>query len=473
MQNRLLIALVASTLLATTALAQDSPNTAMSDTRPAAQANVSSAARAQLTQIGRNRGVAALHVARLSPNVIRGAQVGQDLRFNVAPNVTLTARAVAVDSQPNGMLLWRGEVASTGGMPPGLATLVVSGSNVTGSIRAADGRLFRLRPLADGSTAVVEMNYATMPPDHPAEASRGGGAATLRPNPALQRAPTVIRPDSRIVGPTQNQADANASAAQGDTGASNPRLAFLYRASQLSLIERYRVRPNLIAVLQPPTIDVLVAYTSAAQSAAGDINSLITLAITETNDSFVNSNVWARVRLVGTMSVSYNESSRSYPTMVSHLAGTSDGFMDNVHAQRNATNADVVVLIVNQTQYCGYANDIGATAATAFAVVHHNCATGYYSFAHEIGHLMGARHDPATDPTSTPFAYGHGYRRSASSGGWRTIMAYRCGDSSCEPRLQYWSTPLTTYGGVAMGTEALEHDRRVWNERAATVAAFR
>jgi hypothetical protein len=184
--------------------------------------------------------------------------------------------------------------------------------------------------------------------------------------------------------------------------------------------------------------------------------------------------VWARVRLVGTMSVSYNESGRSYPTIVdSHLAPTSDGFMDNVHTQRNTVRADVVVLIVNQPQYCGMANSIGAVATSAFVAVHYDCATGYYSFAHEVGHLLGARHDPATDSTTTPFAYGHGFRHSASSGGWRTIMGYACPGGTCAPRLQYWSSPLSTWSGLAMGTAATSDNRRVWNERAATVAAFR
>ena len=81
---------------------------------------------------------------------------------------------------------------------------------------------------------------------------------------------------------------------------------------------------------------------------------------------------------------------------------------------------------------------IGSTAATAFAAVHWDCATGYYSFAHEIGHLQSARHDIATDPSTSPYAYGHGYRYEPSSGSrWRTIMAYNC-TRSC-PRLNFWS----------------------------------
>ena len=33
----------------------------------------------------------------------------------------------------------------------------------------------------------------------------------------------------------------------------------------------------------------------------------------------------------------------------------------------------------------------------AYAVVHHECAATSYSIAHEIGHIIGARHDRSLD----------------------------------------------------------------------------
>ena len=101
--------------------------------------------------------------------------------------------------------------------------------------------------------------------------------------------------------------------------------------------------------------------------------------------------------------------------------------------------------------------------------MHWSCATGYYSFGHEIGHLQSARHDIATDGSLTPYAYGHGYRSPTNA--WRTIMAYNC-SSSC-PRINYWSNPAKTYNGQAMGTAATSNNTRQLNERVATVAAFR
>lgn len=216
----------------------------------------------------------------------------------------------------------------------------------------------------------------------------------------------------------------------------------------------------------------MVGYTPSAAAASGDIASLINLAIAETNTSFTLSGVNAQVRLVGTMQVSYTESGKSYDTITNDWAGTSIPAIAAAHAQRDALHADIAVLIINQSDYCGEAAAIGATAANAFDIVHYSCATGYYSFGHEMGHLMGARHDLVDNSTSTPFSYGHGYQYRTSPG-WRTIMSYRCTDGSCDPRLQYWSSPSLTHNGHPMGSAASENNVAVWNARAATVAAFR
>ena len=55
--------------------------------------------------------------------------------------------------------------------------------------------------------------------------------------------------------------------------------------------------------------------------------------------------------------------------------------------------ADLVSLLQDSPQYCGLAyrmaTESTSFASSAFSIVHHSCATGYYSFAHEIGHTMG------------------------------------------------------------------------------------
>ena len=478
-------AFAAAICFATIALAQNQD--AVTGVRPAAQA--SAAQQARLNTMRAQPGAGQINIGRMQPQLLRRMTVGQLARFQVTPDRAISARALAIETSGE-VTTWRGEVAGQGQQPPGVATLVITGAGVTGTIHSQDGRTYQLRPLPGGDTAIIEIDYNALPQDHPPQASRSGQlqlqTPTLRttvpaPRATIQRPTTagVIGEDG-VAGIIGEEGDAANSATLSDTNVArrlnaNPQLlATATRATSISLTERYRVRPDLIRLLQPPTIDLLVAYTSSGQAASGDIAGLINLAVEETNGSFTNSNVWARVRLVGTMAVSYNETTRDYDTIISHFAGNGDGQMDNVHAQRDAVHADVAVLIINQDDWCGQAREIGANASQAFVIVHWSCATGYYSFAHEIAHLLGARHDEPTDTTDTPYVWGHGFRHQAAApNGWRTIMGYKCGSNLCNPRLQYWSSPLNVWAGLPMGTAADADNRRVWNERAATVAAFR
>ena len=67
--------------------------------------------------------------------------------------------------------------------------------------------------------------------------------------------------------------------------------------------------------------------------------------------------------------------------------------MEEIHGLRDKYRADVAVLVVDDPKGCGLATRVGADADEAFAVVHHACAAASYTVAHEIGHLIGARHE--------------------------------------------------------------------------------
>lgn len=207
-------------------------------------------------------------------------------------------------------------------------------------------------------------------------------------------------------------------------------------------------------------IDVLALYTPAARAAAGGvagIENVIHLAIAGTNQSYANSNVTQRLNLVGMSEVSYTESG-DMGLDLDRLRLTNDGFMDNAHTLRNTLYADEVVLLVESSQYCGIAYLMTTVSAGfanyAFAVVARECAVGNYSFAHELGHNMGARHDWFVDTETTPHTYAHGYVNTAPGARWRTIMAYNNHCSAqgfnCS-RLNHWSNPNVLYNGAPMG----------------------
>ena len=198
-------------------------------------------------------------------------------------------------------------------------------------------------------------------------------------------------------------------------------------------------------------IDVLVVYTQVAAAASADIESEILLAVEETNLSYENSDINQRINLVHTAQVTYTDDANLVmKTTVPLLAGKADGVLDEVHAIRDQYKADAVVFIVENEKddYCGMAYMMEAVSHDfepyAFAMVRRDCATGYYSFGHELGHNMGARHDcyVDTDPKSNPllpYPYAHGYVNTTDR--WRTVMAYDkiCNDSGFNcTRLQYW-----------------------------------
>lgn len=355
---------------------------------------------------------AEVHVARLAGTPGQLLRQGRAVRFVLAPGQHVTAVGAQVEQRAANDLSWAGDLQGQRGD----VQLVLTSVGVTASIRVAE-TLYRIEPLGGGLHAVTRIDEAGFPAEHPAEHEAGAldvpPFAPFRPNASLSASATALTTET-----------------------------------------------------------VLVAYTAAAASATADIAGLIQLAFDETNKSYSNSGVNVTLSKVYVAQVSYNESSRSFSQHVNALQSTTDGIMDIVHSWRNTYKADIVKLIVNDSEACGMAAAIKATASSAFAVTHYSCATGYYSFGHEIGHLQGARHDRYVDSSNTPYQYGHGYVDPNKT--WRTIMAYGNNCGNCK-RVQYWSNPNVKYPatGQAMGTTTYEHNARVLNETAATVAAFR
>ena len=174
-----------------------------------------------------------------------------------------------------------------------------------------------------------------------------------------------------------------------------------------------------------------------------------------------------KLRLVHAYQTAYLEEG-SHFDHVWRLADKGDGYMEEVHELRDTYRADVVILIVDDAQGCGLATRVHPDADEAFAVVHHECAATTHSVAHEIGHIIGARHDLNIDNAMTPFPYGHGYVNGRK---WRDIMSYKDSCGGC-PRIPIWSSPKVLVKGEPAGTPDLDN-ARVMSEQAARVAAFR
>lgn len=222
-------------------------------------------------------------------------------------------------------------------------------------------------------------------------------------------------------------------------------------------------------------IDVLVAYTPAVQALYGGVegaSALVVLAVAEANQAYANSGMTTRMKLVRSILTDYVESG-SMSTDLSRLSGTNDGFMDALPLVRDAYGADVVSLIENEPKNCGLAYRM-ATLSTDFAhyaysVVHHGCATGYFSFAHEIGHNQGAHHDIANATGLAIYPDAHGYQEPNNA--FRTVMAYAC-VGGCV-RIGYFSSADILYNGIPAGVVGVAENAKVIDRTAATVADFR
>ncbi|MGF1446796.1 MAG: M12 family metallo-peptidase [Pikeienuella sp.] len=292
-------------------------------------------------------------------------------------------------------------------------TVVLTERGATGTVRTEAG-LFKMTPVGQGLTAVYRVDESQMI-DHPP----GGPAIPPRfPSRPESGAPAETGPDGRT------------------------------------------------------ELDVIVAYTERAADEAEDIDALIELAITETNEIYEISDVPARLVLAHSYQTSYVESAEDMGDDLDAFTDIGDGALDEVHGLRDAHRADLAVLLVgsNDRGGCGIAW-LFADAELAFGVVAQNCATGYYSFGHEIGHNLGAHHDPATSKNAN-YPYGHGYcnTRKGEEGGWRTVMSYNADDCSSRQPIFSRAEP---FKGIVVGDARQRNNARVLRETIAAASRFR
>ena len=191
-------------------------------------------------------------------------------------------------------------------------------------------------------------------------------------------------------------------------------------------------------------IDVLVLFTAAARNRQGGYEGMrahIDLWVASANEAYRMSGAVQRINLVAVVEVDYQESLESLYTDYYFLYDKNDGHMDEIHNLRDSYAADLVCLVIDNPiagggGVAGSPLDPSMDPDIAFAVV--EVEDDPSTFAHELGHLMGLKHDRyvliyygGSDRLNKPFAYAHGYvnQRAFDPGTpkqsrWRTIMAY-------------------------------------------------
>merc|ERR1719221_2167400 len=236
-------------------------------------------------------------------------------------------------------------------------------------------------------------------------------------------------------------------------------------------------------------IDVMVVWTAKAEckranqpegctrnaSTESGMRGLIDLAVEETNVAYANSGIGARLRLVhAAILPGYVEP--GFGDSLSQIRSQTDGQLDYVHTWREQYGADVVAMLIDDPQYCGLGY-LGPRKDLMFSVTAWNCATGLYTFGHEIGHNFGCNHDKGTTNTcSNQAVYAYGYRDPQAR--FRSVMAYGCRTGQCDnnaggycTRAQMFSTPDIQYNGLPIGAADVDNARRI-NEKRVEVAGY-
>merc|ERR1739848_189023 len=139
--------------------------------------------------------------------------------------------------------------------------------------------------------------------------------------------------------------------------------------------------------------------------------------------------------------------------------------------------ADTAALITLNLDYCGLAYTNVLSSGSSLSVTKKSCATGYYSFGHEIGHNIAALHNPEAHTASLvsswtySYAFGHLIAKGSASTGARTVMAYNAAGHST--RVNYWSNPAVNYPitGTPTGVAGVSNNAALLTLRRYTLAA--
>lgn len=247
-----------------------------------------------------------------------------------------------------------------------------------------------------------------------------------------------------------------------------------------AVVYPYQDFPTITAAMENPTvIDVLAAYTPAAGTVLAGGADRLNDYFRQTNRVYANSDTNVLINLAGFKRTLYTESGE-IDRDLTRLQKRGDGFLEDVHAERERIDADLSVLLTardaNDGDVVGLAyeyQDAPGNDAFGFSVVAIDSSENGDTLAHELGHNLGAGHDAATaaendDDPVRPYAHGYRFTAGDPKRTYKDIMAYGPG-----VMLPFFSTPLFKHLGKPMGNSASADNARVIAEVAADVSRYR
>ncbi|MCA6436389.1 MAG: T9SS type A sorting domain-containing protein [Bacteroidetes bacterium] len=192
---------------------------------------------------------------------------------------------------------------------------------------------------------------------------------------------------------------------------------------------------------------VLVFFTPSAQSVESDINGRVALAMSQLNQNWANSSISNNLTLVGVQPINFSETGN-----ISNDLNTLKS-LSNVTSLRNSLKAEIVIFLTNGNYggIMGLAGGINANFNETFAIVDvTSSTTGRFTFAHEVNHLFGARHDNDPSPSNE---HGHIFKTGTGWFGWggvtrKTVMVVI---PAGESRIEHTSNPNVNFMNVPTG----------------------
>jgi hypothetical protein len=216
----------------------------------------------------------------------------------------------------------------------------------------------------------------------------------------------------------------------------------------------------------PATIDVLILYTSAADSwmrgnPPGSINAYMAQIMETSQLVHDNSGTGVTLRLVHHARTTYRESGDA-DLDLDRLGDLSDGYLEEAHSLRNTYGADLVALlgVFDDTGGLGnYPNSATGTASRGFSLTNVRQRFTSYTLAHEFAHNMGCGHsrDQSTEPGPSPlFNYAAGWQWTGGGQNYCSAMTYTESRRITTP---HFSNPSIFHLGAATGNASNDNAR--------------
>ncbi len=166
----------------------------------------------------------------------------------------------------------------------------------------------------------------------------------------------------------------------------------------------------------------------------------------------------------GVVNIDYNQPSKKCLVDLTCMNRLLTPVANLSRAIRTQLKAQVVIAMLDTDG--GLASTAGPTSLDrSYAYATMNSSMTY---AHELGHLLGAHHEDG----GMPLAYSKGYCQRTAQPYWHTLMGYCGGASPASVRIGAYSNPRLTYQGLPMGVEGVNDNVRAINDWHPIIAGF-